>query len=436
VENVYITYTVLPAEYTANTAEVDLLGDSLPQISIPGSTSGTGTASLPQGFPIDMTKAYQAQIVLNNGSQQLKITSDKQEVNILGTIPVTLGLTKQLAVKKNSINPNKLVIYAGPATTPAPNWSLNGNNTSGNPYNGRIEGNGLFRAIHFNPTNCSDPTKYLACTINANTGDRSGLVIIDVKPPLELGTTHNEFDSLIIQMANQYGMPPQLIKAQIQQESSSKFDPNAYRYEPHFDWAYISIGAYGKYLLETAPYSNYRLATPAGDLYNNGHSALAKGTLLSDADITPRNLYSLIDTNKDGFYSAWEIINANPKQNFAEPPSDIDFVAQTTISSSYGLMQIMWPTALVMGWNHKQGGSPHLLFDPATNLDIAVGYDDSLFKDLDTGRWDADWDCALARYNGSISPRLPDGTCPSNLNPNYVPNILNYEKNYLPQPIY
>lgn len=59
-----------------------------------------------------------------------------------------------------------------------------------------------------------------------------------------------------------------------------------------------------------------------------------------------------------------------------------NFVAQTLIASSYGLMQIMYPTA-VKTMNYQQNGvglNPLNLFRPATNVTLGVGYLANQFK--------------------------------------------------------
>ena len=69
-------------------------------------------------------------------------------------------------------------------------------------------------------------------------------IVIDVKSPYSLGTTNNtvfdcfgnsiSLDDTIIKYAGEYGIPPQYIKGQIEQESNFK---NVWRYEPFFDIA-------------------------------------------------------------------------------------------------------------------------------------------------------------------------------------------------------
>jgi soluble lytic murein transglycosylase-like protein len=56
-----------------------------------------------------------------------------------------------------------------------------------------------------------------------------------------------------------------------------------------------------------------------------------------------------------------------------------DYEAQTAICASYGLMQVLYTTAVQeMGWNVGQSGDnrhPASLFDPDTSLKIGTAYD-------------------------------------------------------------
>lgn len=57
----------------------------------------------------------------------------------------------------------------------------------------------------------------------------------------QLGTSNGRFDDLILGFADLRGIPPQILKAQIQRESG--FNPNSYRYEPlSQDFAEVSAG--------------------------------------------------------------------------------------------------------------------------------------------------------------------------------------------------
>lgn len=61
------------------------------------------------------------------------------------------------------------------------------------------------------------------------------------------------------------------------------------------------------------------------------------------------------------------------------------------VSSSYGLMQVMYPTAVDLGFRHE----PEMLFLPGMNLDYGTKYLASLMK-----RFDGNTELAVRAYNG------------------------------------
>jgi hypothetical protein len=206
-------------------------------------------------------------------------------------------------------------------------------------------------------------------------------VNIVVAAPTQLGTTQKKYDTVLIDYANRRGIPPQLLKGQVQQES--KFNPQSYRYEPlSSDLKAISGG---KNLRIKSPYSLYRLATS---------DRLPQGTAILPADISPRSKYSIVVNgvrrpilDSDQFVSASAIYNANNSiQNWgkvsprraarvAANPSLLNFTAQTPLASSYGLLQIMYTTAIdSMGWEGIDGAqNPSNLFDTDANLAAGGG---------------------------------------------------------------
>jgi hypothetical protein len=242
--------------------------------------------------------------------------------------------------------------------------------------------------------------------------NRCDTVYLDIDYPTDVGyrfgSTYNWVDTLVEEFADSIGFIPQLLKAQIRQEAGPAFNVEAYRYEPRYDWRYVSIGATGgQYRLGQSPYSWYRLATP----YENGHAALAQGDSLetADRDRGKWKYTGTIDNNGNGYLSAWEYINGNSSEWDCDddqcPPSGVDFTAQTAIASSYGLMQLMWPTPLSYGanWNGGRGDDPHELFDPRLNLQLASRVVRFWF---DAANWNGNWsdyeravDSTLRGYN-------------------------------------
>lgn len=228
-----------------------------------------------------------------------------------------------------------------------------------------------------------------------------------------LGSASFQFDNLLMAFADRGGIPPQLIKAQVAQESA--FNVNAFRYEPlSFDFmAYNRTGkvtvarALQPWLLAQSPNcsidptvqgnipasTNIDLSgpdvTPRQRIYgvftdNNGNplcrvpkipeSPVAAAISSSDAVLSMENiLYANDACFFHSICSGWATINDRSFAIFADfqvnhPP----FTGQTVIASSYGLHQLMYDTAVFMGYtgDDKLGLPPHLLFDPFISLDL------------------------------------------------------------------
>lgn len=134
-----------------------------------------------------------------------------------------------------------------------------------------------------------------------------------------------------------------------------------------------------------------RDALPEGDLLIDLNSGL---TYTVDDDISPRKKLRIargpsntaiplrpIDVCPDLCVSAKDLMTSNDTnyQNWTDhadfnpdDPGDlatIDFTAQTTIAASYGLMQLMYVTAIDGGWQTTDGRrNPSLLFDNPPEL--------------------------------------------------------------------
>lgn len=186
-------------------------------------------------------------------------------------------------------------------------------------------------------------------------------VIITVTRPVKLGTAAHQVDALAIDYGHRRGIPPQFLKAQMQRESG--FDPEAYRYEPlKVDMAVK--GGPVPFWLKT-PYSSYRLAIA---------DPSTQGEYLLDADVAPRSKYNIFtDTTRtktraieptDHYVSALTIYQANNGREHwsthnpdraaavAKNPAMLDFTAQTPLASSYGLLQVLYTTAIApMKWD-------------------------------------------------------------------------------------
>ena len=250
------------------------------------------------------------------------------------------------------------------------------------------------------------------------------------KPPpvnVRLGTQHNEFDDDIICFADFRGIPPQLVKAHIDREarvipSTGEYDPKSFRYEPlSLDFSFVS---FGKDLRTDPRFAPYRLQT-FPDFTD--HAALSQGADLLAADIQPRQKYFVqLDSDNpnnpplarvvsasdsplsrrlnsnDSLITMENIFWTNDKQHARENWSTViggrkrkkrledyqaarksPFVAQTVIASSYGLMQMTYPTA-VDRFKYIDGNGiglpPHLLFDVDTSIDVGTQDVSKAFK--------------------------------------------------------
>lgn len=89
------------------------------------------------------------------------------------------------------------------------------------------------------------------------------------------------------------------------------------------------------------------------------------------------------------------------------------------VSASYGLMQIMYPTACEMGFD----GPPEMLFVPEISLDIGCNLL-SINRDWAKG----DMDAALAAYNGG---RTNDNKRPPYRNGGYVIKVRGHLRDIL-----
>lgn len=285
-------------------------------------------------------------------------------------------------------------------------WYVGGN---ANPSAGTISKYGIFLPLH--------KTLYSNdCYIKVNdttNSDRNDSISIDILYPTDvgysLGNSNNWIDTLVCEYADSIGFAPQLLKSQIRQESGY-FDTGAYRYEPNYDYRYIS---YLSYKLTLPPYNNYRLEVPN----ENGHVSLEQGDSLDYNDAHRGESYYYVgDDNVDGYFSAWEYISYNPSHwdcSYGQcPPDTLDFTAQTAIASSYGLMQIMWPSTICCGiyWNNGNAGDPHELYNPELILTLASQKLRYIFSDIGWSgmleTYDITVDSTLYYYN--LDPSYPD----------------------------
>ncbi len=212
----------------------------------------------------------------------------------------------------------------------------------------------------------------------------------------------SKFDGWIIHASGRHGVPPTIIKAQVYVENA-QFKDRAYRYEPYtYDYVAVSWGASwraGNPAIDELPFNLYNIEIP-----HNYHLGYAEeGERLTDADIAFREIYTLTDNSPaDNVFDVWEIVDNNLNQNWDRPPQK--FVAQTTIASSYGPLQVLWGTAVTsMNWGGGEGGPPVALASAAEGIDLGARYlrrlYDAYVKDYPSASWDTRWRTALVWYN-------------------------------------
>ncbi len=220
-------------------------------------------------------------------------------------------------------------------------------------------------------------------------------------------------NALIIEKSHLTGIPPQIIKAEIYQESRDHaFVKSSYRYEPMYDRAYFYNAAGSK---KVSPFKNsifYKKYTFSTTTHSLSAAAVSLRNIYKV--VLPNGMYGFIPNNFEkltGVYrplKVWDIVDAdinygNNSQHFVRKNPDrskakiqpfiipitqdrFDYVAQTVVSSSYGLMQVMYPTAVKHGLflefsgNYIIGRNPLELFRPLVNVSVGAEYLVECFK--------------------------------------------------------
>jgi soluble lytic murein transglycosylase-like protein len=242
-----------------------------------------------------------------------------------------------------------------------------------------------------------------------------------------LGASHPEFDDLLMKFADRNGVPPQLLKAQIQNESN--FNPRAFRYEPvSVDFGQIAAMSFR--LLSNKPFrpwalaqssdcSNAHIFFPQGaqlDLTTEDGNARSQYALSRDGKGDPlcrmtnanqvtnpkpiipqdtltamENIFYTNDNNQG--VNNWEAVsiraskgrNSSVQRFYDYQVDNAQFTAQTVLASSYGLHQILYTTAVSMRYVDKNGIglSPGNLFRPSISLDLGTQYIATQFRNTD-----------------------------------------------------
>jgi hypothetical protein len=280
---------------------------------------------------------------------------------------------------------------------------------------------------------------------------RTQYLTIEVVRPASLGTTHHtittanrtiDLDAKIVEWADKRGIPPQLIKGIMDRETGSAFTPMEWRYEPlTTDWDGFSPLGQGRRSL--ARYEPYRMEYDANHL---------RGPLLIDGeDVHPRAIYysdfaqRVHFADADQFVTAYQIVSENESwQNWikilrnkakramlvpAAIQGTLAWPANTTLASSYGLMQVMFEESFDNYGYAGVGGQrrPYYLFDTANNVaagagSIPVGTGVYVFK----YRWENNFNAT-----GDFSPQYD---APANLDDDYQNGLMGYNGEFCLEP--
>ncbi|HEY9165539.1 MAG TPA: hypothetical protein VIS48_05205 [Candidatus Kryptonia bacterium] len=253
--------------------------------------------------------------------------------------------------------------------------------------------------------------------LSASAGGRSGSIDIEVKKPGRLGPSpiqanrdvfgnDQNIDELVLESAGRYGIPPQFLKAQIDQESS--FYP-AYRYEPFVD-------ANGQKEFSQRIYDGFRVKSladigrvpipsdhvnvhPLGYLGYQGtvwEYLYAHSQSINPSVSSQDNLYPIANSHgtvlwyshpaeewQNIFYGAI-VLGASSEQAFAGANGwlketyangNMNKVAQTRLASSYGLFQVLYSTATRdQGYPRNDNYSPERLNESQIAPTYSVSY--------------------------------------------------------------
>ena len=168
--------------------------------------------------------------------------------------------------------------------------------------------------------------------------------------------------------AHERGIPPQVLKGQIREESPG-FSKDEIRYEP-CSWDFASISA-GATLINTQPYSLYAFDTVLADPGFDDTADLRNRYLINDGATTRFLTHADMQVSAGAIWAAndgpltqqgydlgaedqnWSTIPCGARTKYlaaghsvAQFMAALNFVAQTATASSYGVMQVMYGTAV------------------------------------------------------------------------------------------
>jgi hypothetical protein len=236
------------------------------------------------------------------------------------------------------------------------------------------------------------------------TGSGSDGTLLGHAPPNTSDAYWNTYDQLIITYANQYNLPPALVKAVLAHETGGLgihggIPHRAYLYEPvTVDYWHLQPKLRrGMLDRERSRYLQPDNPASSEDMPYGFRST-------SQVDI-PRAISA---RTMGAYYTNITNMLKQYRTNWRIPPSD-DFTAQYRIAASYGLGQVVY------FWHYEKlnGSRPESLYEPDSAIQnsckVLSDYRDAVASHLGAGNTTfADWRNVLLRYNGGGRPAYVD----------------------------
>ena len=281
------------------------------------------------------------------------------------------------------------------------------------------------------------PDSIHSVRLNATTAGRSGSILISVRKPSRLGTVNrvgrdvrgNSFsvDSLCVVLGGKNGVPPQMIKGQMERESS--FNP-AYRYEPYTTqfqpstvalvsngWFRVSISPSSMgsgavvpdstshphawpFQYPTTPQTVWQMVDRYSELvtlkatanetrYGNRISVGDSMGMMTFKYAVIQKLYDPILAYFMKRYDIVDTIRSDDTLHIARGEARDSLVtflkarwhggldsvpAQTRVASSYGLLQPLYETAIAIGYESNPDSIPENLNDHQRTINYSLSH--------------------------------------------------------------
>ncbi len=307
---------------------------------------------------------------------------------------------------------------------------------------------------------------------------------IEVKKPTKLGSNYSKakdvfgnninIDSLCITYSGHYGIPPQLIKGQMEQEAATyNFGGNvgvgfapSYRYEPYTVqfWSWIKNRTRNPFYItlsnvDNPPIPDHKYVQKISYIYPNkyvwdviyDHSQLINNNADDSHKLygvrTHADTMNFLPYKKiQRYYSTFLKKELQKyKLSYAAKKANAQMViflrdkwhggtkkilAQTRIASSYGLLQMLYSTAIYRGFIEDISHLPEDLNTTSTILNLSIQYQKSLLVNNigssveSVGNWPDGFEESLYKFvYGKWNPRSA-----------YKTEVFQKSRNFIPQP--